>query len=127
MSEERCKCGSYAINPRLHGRKEGVDLHLCDVCYWRTRSNPIAQKRIAELEADIHRWKEDRHKATKRIAELEEDNAQVCEWICKDSDILLYGGTCGTEWIFDEPPVGDYNYCPKCGRHIHISEVGGDE
>jgi len=62
-----------------------------------------------------------------RITELEEDNAQVCEWICKDSDILLYGGTCGTEWIFDEPPVGDYNYCPKCGRHIHISEVGGDE
>ena len=63
----------------------------------------------------------------KRIAELEEDNAQVCEWICKDSDILLYGGTCGTEWIFDEPPVGDYNYCPKCGRHIRISEGGGDE
>ena len=31
-------CGSYAINPSDHGRTEGVDLDLCDVCYWRKRA-----------------------------------------------------------------------------------------
>lgn len=32
-----CKrCGSYAINHRLHGR-DGSDPDLCDVCYWRKR------------------------------------------------------------------------------------------
>ena len=34
-----CKtCGSYAINPKAHGRDPGVDLDLCDVCYWRKRA-----------------------------------------------------------------------------------------
>lgn len=33
-----CKCGSYAINENKHGREEGVDLDLCDVCYWRERA-----------------------------------------------------------------------------------------
>jgi len=31
------KCGSYAINHRLHGR-DGSDPDLCDVCYWRKRA-----------------------------------------------------------------------------------------
>lgn len=31
-------CGSYAINPGQHGRTEGADLDLCDVCYWRKRA-----------------------------------------------------------------------------------------
>lgn len=34
----QCKCGSHAINPHCHGRESGVDLNLCDVCYWRTRA-----------------------------------------------------------------------------------------
>ena len=35
----RCQpCGSYAINDRAHGREAGVDLDLCDVCYWRKRA-----------------------------------------------------------------------------------------
>lgn len=34
-----CKdCGSWAINPREHGREPGVDFDLCDVCYWRHRA-----------------------------------------------------------------------------------------
>ena len=32
------KCGSMAINPSIHGRTKDVDLHLCDVCYWRKRA-----------------------------------------------------------------------------------------
>jgi len=44
----RCeRCGSYAINPLNHGRIMAVDLHLCDVCYWR--------KRAEELQADLRR------------------------------------------------------------------------
>lgn len=35
----QCKrCSSHAINPTLHGRQPGVDLDLCDVCYWRMRA-----------------------------------------------------------------------------------------
>lgn len=30
-------CGSQAINDHLHGRERGVDLDLCDVCYWKKR------------------------------------------------------------------------------------------
>lgn len=30
----KCSCGSYAINPSKDGR-DGTDLDLCDVCYWR--------------------------------------------------------------------------------------------
>jgi hypothetical protein len=32
-------CGSYAVNPEHHGRTYGVDLDLCDVCYWRKRAH----------------------------------------------------------------------------------------
>ena len=31
-------CYSYAVNQTSHGREAGVDTHLCDVCYWRTRA-----------------------------------------------------------------------------------------
>lgn len=37
----RCKCGSYAINPHLHGR-DNTDKDLCDVCFWRTRALAVA-------------------------------------------------------------------------------------
>jgi hypothetical protein len=41
---DRCRCGSYAINPRDHGREPNKDLHLCDVCYWRTRHDKLVSK-----------------------------------------------------------------------------------
>jgi hypothetical protein len=30
-----CKCGSFAINEKAHGRETGKHPDLCDVCYWR--------------------------------------------------------------------------------------------
>ena len=48
----RCKtpgCWSCAINPHAHGRELGVDLDLCDVCYWRKRAK-ASQRRVAALE-----------------------------------------------------------------------------
>lgn len=43
----RCDCGSYAINPTMHGREPDKRLDLCDVCYWLAR--------IAALEAEVVR------------------------------------------------------------------------
>jgi hypothetical protein len=35
----QCKlCGSWAINHGRHGR-DGTDVDLCDVCYWRKRAD----------------------------------------------------------------------------------------
>jgi hypothetical protein len=46
----RCvECGSQAINPHMHGRDYGIDLDLCDVCYWMARAEPILS-RLAKLE-----------------------------------------------------------------------------
>jgi hypothetical protein len=46
-------CGSYAVNPEHHGRTYGVDLDLCDVCYWRKRAQPeprpISEARETEI------------------------------------------------------------------------------
>lgn len=39
-------CGSYAINPHLHGRDK-KDKDLCDVCYWRKRA-AIAVESVKE-------------------------------------------------------------------------------
>ena len=42
----KCKrCGSMAINPSHHGREPGVDLDLCDVCYWRNRYEELKKTR----------------------------------------------------------------------------------
>lgn len=49
----QCKrCSSHAINPSLHGRQPGVDLDLCDVCYWRQRAanHPLAHHNGLTLE-----------------------------------------------------------------------------
>lgn len=39
-----CKiCGSYAINDGKNGRAAGVDLDLCDVCYWQQRAEVMTE------------------------------------------------------------------------------------
>jgi len=53
------KCGSYAINEHLHGR-DGSDSDLCDVCYWRKRSDELLEVvrlvlRIADGDSDLQR------------------------------------------------------------------------
>ena len=40
----RCRCGSYAINPHLNGRKPGKHLELCNVCYWRAEHKEASNK-----------------------------------------------------------------------------------
>lgn len=40
MSKKCNACGSHAINHHLHGR-DGNDLDLCDVCYWRKRHGDL--------------------------------------------------------------------------------------
>ena len=55
--DNKKRCHSYAINPHLHGREKGVDLDLCDVCYWRKRAEAKKSKgserhRISALVTD---------------------------------------------------------------------------
>jgi len=38
------RCGSYAINEHSHGRIKGVNLQLCDVCYWRAIAEALEIK-----------------------------------------------------------------------------------
>lgn len=41
---KKCKiCGSYAINDGQCGRAAGIDLDLCDVCYWQQRAETMAE------------------------------------------------------------------------------------
>jgi hypothetical protein len=39
----KCRCGSYGINPHLHGR-DGSRNDLCDVCYWRNKANTAIEE-----------------------------------------------------------------------------------
>jgi hypothetical protein len=59
----KCKrCGSHAINDHCHGRKSGIDLDLCDVCYWRKRAEQneaiLFRLRVVESEVRgiVHEW-----------------------------------------------------------------------
>lgn len=38
------RCNSHAINEHQHGREKGVDMDLCDVCYWRKRADDYADE-----------------------------------------------------------------------------------
>ena len=40
----RCRCGSYAINQNLNGRKPGKHPELCDVCYWRAEHKEVSDQ-----------------------------------------------------------------------------------
>jgi len=57
-----CKhCGSQAINPGFRERPQGIDLDLCDVCFWRVRAQPEPRP-IEEAPKDnpILAWEQDR-------------------------------------------------------------------
>jgi hypothetical protein len=49
---QQCACGSYAINPHLHGRMNGIDMDKCDVCYWRSAAESAIKfaERTAQCE-----------------------------------------------------------------------------
>ena len=43
-------CGSYAINPHMHGRY-GDRLDLCDVCYWQMKFKELKEAARPVVEA----------------------------------------------------------------------------
>lgn len=69
-----CKqCNSAAINPHLHGRQAGVDLDLCDVCYWRARAAQARAQASDELKrSEAFEFEGNRRQpqATSRVDEL---------------------------------------------------------
>jgi hypothetical protein len=56
----KCRCGSMAINQHCHGREPGVDLDLCDVCYWRARCGALSKERAEMVQALRNRRYRDR-------------------------------------------------------------------
>ena len=69
----RCtRCRSGAINPSDHGRTDGVDLDLCDVCYWRKRAESAAK---ADTRTDSDRYAE-----LRSLVEADLDLCDVCYW-----------------------------------------------
>lgn len=49
-----CKrCGSWAINHEHHGR-DGSEPNLCDVCYWRNRTEAKDAELAGYVEANRH-------------------------------------------------------------------------
>ena len=90
---DRCKCGSYAINPRLHGRNPNTDLDLCDVCYFKKRLEE-AEQRIADVEE-----------------ELEVLDREIFVFA---SDVLYSKNAKNTDWLFDNAKA---IYCrPRLGK-----------
>ena len=73
----RCaRCRSGAINPSDHGRTEGADLDLCDVCYWRKRAESAAKAdtrtdsdRYAELRKLVESWQSHTVGSSQTLAE----------------------------------------------------------
>ena len=49
-------CGSYAINPHLHGRG-GDRLNLYDVCYWRARFDALREAVAWERECQAFTYR----------------------------------------------------------------------
>jgi len=54
---DKCKCGSFAINPHLHGR-DATDLDLCDVCYWRKRASSVQKQAMREKMQFSEWWRD---------------------------------------------------------------------
>ena len=96
---EKCRlCSSYAINPGHDGREkhgEGVDLDLCNVCYWRIRAELALVERAHY--GDIMTTKLGIAEA--RVEELEE----VVTWLRED--------------YFWRGEAGQPGSCRFCGRH----------
>lgn len=53
------RCGSYAINHKLHGRQDNKRPYMCDVCYWRCEAEDLErQNQALRLELRIGKQKE---------------------------------------------------------------------
>ena len=87
MSCERC--GSFAINHAAHGR-DGSEPSLCDVCYWRQRteqctaSNAAKDAEIASFRDTLRQWQyaennNDRDELANARTNRDEALAQVAE------------------------------------------------
>ena len=81
-----CECGSYAINPRQHGREEGRRLDLCDVCYWRTiaEEKTQPQQRAVEFAADAARYQWLKNNVGEKLTDkslINEFSEHKCEFV----------------------------------------------
>ena len=80
-----------AINPNVHGRTKDVDLHLCDVCYWRKRAQTNTLSR-ALRESVQHR------RGIYDLSRIEEGT--VSEYLLAPEWHSLHEASETTTWIF---------------------------
>ena len=86
-----CKrCGSWAINHGHHGR-DGSDPELCDVCYWRKRTEAKDAELAGYVEANRHMAGEldDALEDARRFAEAQREIARLreaLEWLLSTVD-----------------------------------------
>ena len=74
-----CKrCGSWAINHGHHGR-DGSDPELCDVCYWRKRTEAKDAELAGYVEANRYMKNEleDALEDARRFAEAQREIARL--------------------------------------------------
>lgn len=84
----KCSCGSMAINPHCHGREPGVDLDLCDVCYWRARCGKLSKER-AEMVAAF--------RYCRKSLLLRGTTSWEFAWMCKINPVTL------SKWTATDP------------------------
>jgi len=63
----------------------------------------------------------------KRIAELEAEKEQVCEWVEPTNNPYgdLYIPLCNDDKTFEIESINEYNYCPNCGKRIVYNKSEG--
>ena len=63
-----------------------------------------------------------------RVAELEAEQEQVCEWVDPTNNPYgdLYIPLCNEDKIFEIESINEYHYCPNCGRRIKYTESEGE-
>lgn len=71
------RCNSFAINDHTHGRETGVDLDLCDVCYWRKRAEE-AQTKVSQYRSKYLESKADNARLREALEMLREDYCGIC-------------------------------------------------
>lgn len=83
----RCKCGSYAINPRLHGRNPNTDLDLCDVCYFKKRLEEVEQ-RLAYVEEELDELDKELFILASDVIYFE--NEKIPNWLIDKAKAIYY-------------------------------------
>ncbi len=75
------RCGSFAINPTMHGRTPSESLDLCDVCYWRKRAEDGRKLVVKVIDGHVQVNLEDLKECREFIDAVNEFSVEDIEWM----------------------------------------------